>query len=257
MAVAADIRSIKRRIDDYLWQDSSETLRALRSFLKENILPFSHAAIVGGLARDFALKGKKGFKSDVDIVIDSPVEEISELANKLSATPNRFGGYSYKGSRWKVDFWALESTWAAKEGHVSISSLEDILGATFFDCDAILYDLKNHSVVVDDGYLGRLKEKKIEINLMPNPSISGNTLRAVRRILLWNMDPGPRLRDFLYHSLTDDLLKEISEVEGRLYASSVTAKFENAQKLLDVLMDSGKRIRFGTSSAQQMDLPNV
>jgi hypothetical protein len=53
------------------------------------------------------------------------------------------------------------------------------------------------------------------------------------------------------------LFDEISEIERRLYPASVTANFENAHALLDTLLDSEKRRSFGTSSAQQMNLPEI
>jgi hypothetical protein len=44
--------------------------------------------------RDLARVGKQGFRSDVDLVIGAPVADVQALAARLSARPNRFGGYT-------------------------------------------------------------------------------------------------------------------------------------------------------------------
>ena len=121
------------------------------------IFEFERAAIIGGLGRDFAFRGKRGFHSDVDIVIDAPACAVQRLANTLGATRNRFGGFIYKDTRWKIDFWALETTWAAQNGHVTVSCIEDVASGTFFDCDAILYDLRQRKVHARDEYLDQLR----------------------------------------------------------------------------------------------------
>jgi hypothetical protein len=257
MSVAADIRLVKRRVDDYLWQDNSVTLRSLRTFLESYVLNSFEAAVIGGLVRDLALKGKEGFRSDIDIVIDAPSLTISQLAELLDATPNRFGGYCFRNSRWKIDFWALENTWASREGYVSISSFSDLLRATFFDCDAILYNLNRRSVIADRHYLERLQAKTIEINLMPTPSITGNLLRAARRILFWNLQPGPKLRSFIEESLTSERFLEISAIEKSLYASCVTSRFSSAGDMRESLFDTRRRLKFSTLSAEQIRLPEL
>lgn len=257
MSVAANFRLVKRRVDDYLWHDHSPPLQALRHFLDQYILPFDGAAIVGGLVRDLARKGRRGFQSDIDIVINAPSAKISALAGHLGAVQNRFGGYLYKEPRWKIDFWALESTWAVANGHVAISSIEDVVRSTFFDCDAIVYDLKRRAVFSDDDYLSRLRTNMIEINLLPNPSVNGNMLRAIRRILYWDLLPGPKLQEFLLGNLNQDTFDTIAAVERKLYANPVLCRFTSVRSLTTDLFVRYKRHRFDTSFAEQIEFPEI
>lgn len=227
----------------------------LRQLLREHFLPFERVAIVGGLVRDFARYGKRGFHSDVDLVIHAPRESVAALARQLDAQPNRFGGYGYHHPLWKIDFWALETTWAVTSGNASASSLADMTTCTFFDCDAILYDLKKREILADSAYFDRLNSNKIEISLRPNPSIDGNLLRAVRRLLCWSANPGDRLADFISEHLTDDALARISATEARLYANRVLHDFDDAETLKAHIFDSETRLRIDPGFGKQLRLP--
>ncbi|WP_216076156.1 hypothetical protein, partial [Acinetobacter baumannii] len=61
--------------------------------------------------------------------------------------------------------------------------LEDVLLGTFFDWDAIAYDLWERKLICSDDYLERIRAKRLDINLQPNPSPMGNLVRAIRRLV--------------------------------------------------------------------------
>ena len=240
--IAADKNAIKQRMDEYLWQRETTSALALRKHLKKYFFHFEHVAIIGGMVRDIARAGGDSFKSDVDLVIDAPPSDVANFATRMNATPNRFGGYSFTEDCWKFDFWALETTWAHRAGHANITKLEDITNCTFFDCDAILYDLKTKKVICSDNYLDRLRSSTIEISLMHTPSITGNLLRAIRRILLWNLNPGPKLQDFILQNLDDKIFAEISDRNKRIYSCSLIKKTKNANTLIECIKNAEKRI---------------
>ncbi|PPQ35162.1 hypothetical protein [Rhodoblastus acidophilus] len=242
-------------MDDYLWRDKSAPVSALRAILKEHFLPFDRVAIIGGMVRDLARAGKRGFKSDVDLVVDAPVEDVKKLAIDLNATPNRFGGYCYKTSRWKIDFWALRTTWAYTEGHASLDKIEDVTHCTFFDWDSVIYDLKRRHIVCCDDYLERIKGKTIEVCLRPTPSVNGNLLRAVRRIILWDLEPGPLLHAFIDENLTDHNFQEIAKLDRTVYTWPLIAKFECAERLRRHVCTPERRAELGTEYARQLSLP--
>jgi len=243
-------------MDRYIWQDNSLAQVGLRDFLRQSILPLGQAFIFGGMNREIARKGKDNFNSDVDVVVDASAAVVFELASTLSATPNKFGGYGYRHPRWKIDFWALESTWAAKTGHVELKSARDLLRCTFFDCDAILYDLQNSKVQALDGYLDKLRERILDINLRPNPSPKGNLVRAVRRLLYWGFQPGPALRQFISEHLDQATFLEIIDTERKVYGNSAAELFADAEYLREALF-SRDNARFGTPFAPQILLPNL
>jgi hypothetical protein len=220
-------------------------------------MTFEGAAIVGGLARDFARKGKVGFRSDIDIVIDGSTAAVAELASMLDAVPNRFGGYAYYHPLWKIDFWALEATWAATHGYVQVTSLSDVTFCTFFDCDAIIYDLNRRVVVANNDYLHRLRNKCIDVNLLPNPSINGNILRAVRRILYWDMRPGPKLYKFLSDNMNESSFGEIMAIEKRLYSNPVIFRFSSVKDLRAELFSKEGRCHLNTALANRITRPLI
>ncbi len=255
MTVASKKHIVKRRMDDYVWRDDTLASRRLRSVLGSHFQRFESIAIVGGMVRDFARVGKTGFVSDVDLVIDAPAAEVADMAYEARAKGNAFGGFSISEPGWNLDFWALETTWAVREGHVRASSLQDFTRSTFFDYDAIIYDVRRRSIVCDDGYLEGLNRRVMEVNLLPNPTMIGNLFRAVRRILLWELSAGPRLTRFIVDNLTDSNFVDIVNVDQRKSASPFLYKYKCAEELRDAVVHPETRRRMSTYYGHQLRLP--
>lgn len=230
MSIAPNNLALKKRLDRYFWSNNTGEMLFLRQLLEKHFMAFDRIAVIGGLVRDFAHEGRSGFHSDIDLVIDAPQEHVAELAALLNATPNRFGGFCSKQRPWKIDFWALETTWACRHQHVSIESLEDIISCTFFDWDAIAYDLKKHKLICSENYLNQIRSKTLDINLLPNPSPLGNLVRAVRRLMIWKARPGRMLKQFICEYLDDSALHYIQSKEVELYASAVSTLWKTADE---------------------------
>lgn len=256
MHVAASIPLLKNRVYRYLKEPGSSH-KALREFLNIELQDFDHIAIVGGLVRDLARRGKVGFQSDIDIVIDGDVGKVRELARRLNAKPNRFGGFGWKSDRWKIDFWALRATWAATSGHVLVNQLSDIPKTTFFDCDAVCYDYRAKTIHASPDYLLRLRARTIDINLLPNPSVEGNLLRAARRILLWGFRPGETLRTFIEDHLNEASFRSIAETEVGLFQSPVTQTFAGPGELKSALLADRLTSLLNTAANEQLILPGL
>ncbi|MGQ3322441.1 hypothetical protein ACT4MW_24230 [Pseudomonas brassicacearum subsp. neoaurantiaca] len=238
MPIAPNQSALKRRLDRYLWANKSGEMEALQAALKSNFRAFDRVAIMGGLVRDFAREGRTGFRSDVDLVIDDSKEKVELLAEKLSATPNRFGGYGYKSGPWKIDFWALETTWAKK--HVPMQKLEDVLLGTFFDWDAVAYDLWERKLICHDDYLERIRAGTLEINLQPNPSPMGNLVRAIRRLVLWQVAPGEKLTRFIDDHLDERALRYLKQKEVELFPYCVSTYWKTAEEAKTFLFQERK-----------------
>ncbi len=239
MQTAPNKDALKRRLDRYFWDNHSGEMVFLRRLINENFLEFNRIAVIGGLVRDFAYKGRSGFRSDLDLVIDAPKEDVSELAVLLDAKPNRFGGFGCKQGPWKIDFWALETTWARR--YVDVERLEDIVSCTFFDWDAIAYDLRKKKVICSEGYLRKIREKELDINFLPNPSPLGNLVRAVRRLVLWDAHAGPILRNFINEHLDDGSLKFIQEKEIELYSHAISTQWRTAAEAKKALLSNVRK----------------
>lgn len=233
MSMAPSNDALKRRLDRYFWANDTGEMTFLRQVLEENFIGFERVAVIGGLVRDFAYGGRQSFRSDVDIVIDAPKERIAEIASSLHATPNRFGGFGCKKGPWKIDFWALETTWARR--HVAVNSLEDIISSTFFDWDAVAYDLKEKKLICSEDYLSRIRSGILEVNLQPNPSPLGNLVRAVRRLMIWRVHAGPLLKDFIEQHLNNDTLRYIQLKELELYPMAISTRWTTAAEAKDAL----------------------
>jgi hypothetical protein len=257
MSIASNSNSLKRRVDDYVWRDRSMPLVLLRQLLREHFSVFPRVAIIGGLVRDIARKGAGGFRSDVDLVIEAPSREVMAVARKLAAKPNRFGGFGYNHPNWKIDFWALESTWAATSGHVSVAQMSDLTDCTFFNFDAVLYDLTARAILCHDEYFNQLHRGELEVNLLPTPSVQGNLLRSVRRLLFWNVQARPRLTDFIVEHLSVENFHAIRATERSLYPSPILARFRDPTELAHYLFDADRRVQLGSSFAIQLQLPGL
>lgn len=256
MLPAASIPALKRRMDDYVWREEGVPMMRLRILLRERFLPLGPVAIVGGLVRDMARKGKVGFSSDVDLVVDAPAANVAELARELGAKPNRFGGYSTVHPHWKVDFWALGSTWAAAVGLVDVTSLADVVRTTFFDCDAVCYEIRARRIHALPDYLHRLGSRQLDINLLPNPSIDGNLLRSARRLLLWGYHPGPALREFIRRELNEESFRRIVTTEAEIYRGAILGVFDSAAHLAEALLEGVSASSF-PAFGLQLELPGL
>lgn len=141
--------------------------------------------IFGGAIRDLAIHGNSEFPSDIDIVLEGAEEEclLKSMAD-LTARRNRFGGFRFSTSKWKFDVWRLEETWALRKGHVRGNSPDALIRSTFFDWDAIVYDVRGRSLLFLDSYFDRIGAGVVDVNLEPNPNPIGNAYRALD--LYWN-----------------------------------------------------------------------
>ena len=208
----------------------------LRKLINEHFAPMGRTAIIGGLLRDLAHTGPRGFKSDVDIVLHADPLEVDRLASALGAVENKFGGFRYSDPLWNVDFWALERTWAHCAGHVSVKSLKDLTRCTFFTLDAVVYVLHSRELIADHSYVRDMYARQLEINLLPNPSPEGNLVRAVRRTLGWNMIAGPKLKRFFMETLDQHTFRHVVEMENRLYGFSHAEAYQDREELLEALL---------------------
>lgn len=228
MPLAPNLFALKRRLDRYFWQNRSAEMALLNQVFDEHFLRFDRVAVVGGLVRDFAREGRAGFRSDVDLVIEASAASVAEVAERLGGTSNRFGGHGVKVGAWKIDFWALETTWAARHAGVAVSRLEDITKCTFFDSDAVAYDLRTRRVLCSPSYLDRLAGAELDVNLGATPSPQGNLLRSMRRLVLWRYRSGPGLRRFIEEHLDEDNFQAVRAAEAKLFSLPVSTTWSNA-----------------------------
>lgn len=193
---------LRKRLS-YFFELSARARTEVHEFA-EGLLELGAVVVIGGMIRDLLLEGNRTFKSDVDFVVQpDSVEQFERIMTLAGARRNRFGGYSLELSRWKVEVWPLERTWAAVNGHVSVRTLEDLTRVTFFNWDAVVYSLADRRLVTAPSYFHSLNDKHLDVNLSPNPNPLGNAVRAIRYAARWHAGFGPALAEHVERQIAD------------------------------------------------------
>lgn len=195
------------------FEDVPEERQPVVSFVK-SIKGASDVFIFGGLVREICLRGILPFRSDVDIVVK--IQDRSEFDSFLSiynCTKNKFGGYRIRESRWIIDIWEFENTWAFSQGLVSPIGSASLLQTTFFDWDAALYDFYKDRLQCSEDYIANISNKVLEINLEENPNEIGAFIRTLRFLLKERARTGYKLSKFIQNSFLRMSDQEIMEYE--------------------------------------------
>lgn len=168
----------------------------LREFIEQVTfcLPLAEVYLFGGIIRDLALFGRKGFSSDVDLVVDGKLDGIEDFLYKHGAKKNKFGGYRLEVGRdtetksfskcWEVDIWEAKNTWAIKQGHVSYVDITSLLQTTITNWDSVLMDWRTKEVITSENYFDDIKELYLDIILANNPNKLGMAVRVFRYLTI-------------------------------------------------------------------------
>lgn len=199
--IAPSLSAVLDRTNRFFAPDSVR-MHELREDILKVLLEVGDVYVVGGVVRDLAFYGANERPiSDIDFVVTGRVRQLDLLATRLGAKKNRFGGYGLKRGGYNVDFWSLHNTWAKVNHHARVNSPKDLIKTTFFDWDAIVYGVNTKEIFALPGYIDKLNKRVLDINLEDNPSIQGNLVRALRRLVMWDAKPGRKLNIFLSHYL--------------------------------------------------------
>ncbi len=166
------------------------TLNAVSEKLPETV-------IFGGMLREFSLGNAKNFASDIDLVSLASSKEIFHAIKQFDPIKNKFGGYRFYVEKQLYDLWALEDTWAFKEGLVKGQSFTDLFKTTFFNLDSAFFHLTNENCFLSEKYEDWCNNSLLELNLEENPSPASMTKRALKLIFNKNLAVGPKLAQFL------------------------------------------------------------
>ena len=136
----------------------------------------------GELLRDLAMFGRKGFASDIDLVVDGDWVHLANYLERLGASRNRFGGYRLYVERWPIDIWAARETWAIREGLVRYRGIESLTKTTILNWDAILLNWRTKEVVCGPDYFSEIQQHLMDVVLTKNPNPLGAAVRAFRHL---------------------------------------------------------------------------
>ena len=164
-------------------QDKSPTSSAgeFLDYLVDAV-PDGDIYLFGGLLRDLSLFGRKGFNSDIDIVVEGGWENLIPFLNHLGARRNKFGGYRFVVDDWPIDIWNARETWAIKQGLVSYSGIASLTDTTVLNWDAILMNWRTKNFVYRKKYFEDIAGRVLDVVLMKNPNPKGMAVRVFRHL---------------------------------------------------------------------------
>jgi hypothetical protein len=176
--------------------DSSRTLRpeleinhpskSIASFLNflTDALPDGDVYLFGGILRDLALHGQRGFNSDIDLVVEGSWPNCAAYLQKLGAHANKFGGYRLTVAGWPIDIWSAKETWAIREGLVPYYGIGSLTETTVLNWDAILMNWRNKIFVHRQNYIETIRQRILDVVLRQNPNPLGMAVRVFRHLCL-------------------------------------------------------------------------
>lgn len=161
----------------------TKTLSGFIDFLSAAV-PSGEVYLFGGVLRDMALHGRRGFSSDIDIVVEGDWKGFVRYLEKIGAKRNKFGGYRLFAGDWPIDVWNAEETWAIRKGIVHYDGIASLTKTTVLNWDAILMNWRTKSFVCDALYLDFLRDRVLDIVLEENPNPLGMAVRVFRHLSL-------------------------------------------------------------------------
>ena len=147
-------------------------------------LPDGDLYLFGGVLRDMALLGRRGFNSDIDLVVEGNWYGCITYLESLGARKNKFGGYRLKVAGWPIDIWNAKETWAIEQGFVSYKGIASLTETTVLNWDAILMNWRTRAFIHRENYLESINSRMLDIVLEKNPNPLGMAVRVLRHLCL-------------------------------------------------------------------------
>ena len=186
---------------NYFFKSPYRERGELRNFV-DKLKEISDVSVYGGMLRDILMSGNRSFTSDIDLVVSGiDSQRLNTFFLHYDAIKNKYGGYRACIGKWRVDVWLLENTWANKHNHISIQSMQDLTRATFFNWDAIVFNINRSQLIASDNYFCDVSNRYLDINLAPNPNPLGNAIRAIRAGLKHRASISTSLVSFIYETI--------------------------------------------------------
>lgn len=185
-------------------------------------LPEGDVYLFGGVLRDLALLGGKGFSSDIDVVVEGDWGSCTRYLEHLHAKKNKFGGYRLEVASWKVDIWNARETWAISHGLVQYKGIASLTETTVLNWDAILMNWRTRAFIFRDCYLDNIKERHLDVVLEQNPNPAGMAMRVFRHLCLKEaLSITPKAIIYLANCTALYSLQTLSEREIKSYGRSI------------------------------------
>jgi len=193
-------------------------------FLTDSV-PFGEVYLFGGVLRDLALLGRRGFNSDIDLVVEGHWSHCVAYLRSLGATQNKFGGFRLSVAGWPVDIWNAQETWAIRNGYVEYRGIASLTETTVLNWDAVLMDWRTKSFVSQPAYLEEIHDRILDVVLIPNPNPLGMAVRVFRHLCLKDARKiTSRAAVYLADATESYTFDQIRNEEIRSYGAAVIQK---------------------------------
>jgi predicted nucleotidyltransferase len=208
-------------------------------------LPDGDVYIFGGVLRDVALLGRKGFNSDIDLVVEGSWLNCTTYLESLGAHRNKFGGYRLEVAGWPVDIWNARETWAIRQGLVPYKGIASLTETTVLNWDAILMNWRTRSFVSRANYLDEIRTRLLDVVLEENPNPLGMAVRVFRHLCVKDARRiTPAAARYLANCANKYRFNDIKNSELRSYGNSVIEPevyrfFEHLKELEGMDIKSG------------------
>ncbi|MBU9979068.1 hypothetical protein KTP48_09975 [Proteus mirabilis] len=207
-------KSLSDKVCRFFYEEALNNKTLSLILNKVDLFDISNIYAFGGVVRDIELRNTP---SDIDLVFNGDRDSFNLLLNYLNnekIAKNKFGGFRIETNGLDIDLWHFEDTWAFLNNKVETSDnhINNILKTTFFNWDAVLFDLKKQNVIYNDDYCFNLKNKFLKINLFDNPNVIGAFSRIIKNIFYNQANYlSEDVLIYLYKSFEDYSLSEIRE----------------------------------------------
>ena len=175
--------SASSRMLDERFELPSYSVVEFLNFLRD-ALPTGNVYLFGGILRDLAMFGRKGFASDIDLVVDGEWGHVQSYLRAVDASLNRFGGFRLIVDGWPIDLWSAQDTWAIRRGLVQYTSIWSLTKTTILNWDAILLNWDTKRILCGHDYFTDVQERTMDIVLAENPNPLGAVIRAFRHLCM-------------------------------------------------------------------------
>lgn len=183
-------------------------------------LPHGEVYLFGGVLRDLALFGRRGFSSDIDLVVEGEWHHCVPYLHSLGAIRNKFGGYRLEVDGWPIDIWHARDTWAIRQGLVPYRGIVSLTKTTILNWDAILMNWRTRNFIAPEGYLSAIKSRVMDIVLERNPNPLGMAVRVFRHLSVNDAKKlSPAAVSYLANCTARYRFEEIHGSEVRSYGS--------------------------------------
>lgn len=177
VGIAKDSVSLSKRVVRFLEREKQRDERL--GGLLERLSAYD-VYVFGGVLRDLALFGAKGFSSDIDLVHLGNHRSVEESIAMAGVRQNRFGGLRIATDFWFVDLWEARQTWAFRCGLKEYRGVDSLLETTITNWESVLFSLSNDRIICSERYFADLGRGYLDVVCEHNPNALGMYVRLLR-----------------------------------------------------------------------------